>query len=162
MVSVDPSGLVSAAQRITAALSDVTTANPEHPPLAADPASVGAAGRLTTAGTTLASVLVEQAAGLAATAEQLANVAAGFTAKDAANATKISSLNTASEGAAVSGWAPPSPPIPPDARPVLAAPPAAADAADTTAPNSRSLRKLSRGCAWGAAYATERLIRFID
>ena len=125
MVSVDPSGLVSAAQRITAALSDVTTANPEHPPLAADPASVGAAGRLTTAGTTLASVLVEQAAGLAATAEQLANVAAGFTAKDAANATKISSLNTASEGAAVSGWAPPSPPIPPDARPVLAAPPAA-------------------------------------
>lgn len=86
---------------------------------------MGAAGRLTTAGTTLASVLVEQAAGLAATAEQLANVAAGFTAKDAANATKISSLNTASEGAAVSGWAPPSPPVPPDARPVLAAPPAA-------------------------------------
>ncbi|WP_344035979.1 PPE domain-containing protein, partial [Mycolicibacterium poriferae] len=125
MVSVDPSGLVSAAQRITAALSELTTANPEHPPLAADPASVGAAGRLTTAGSTLASVLVEQAAGLAATAEQLANVAAGFTAKDAANATKISSLNTASEGAAVSGWAPPSPPVPPDARPVLAAPPAA-------------------------------------
>lgn len=125
MVSVDPSGLVSAAQRITTALSELSAANPEHPPLAADPASVGAAGRLTTAGTTLASVLVEQAAGLAATAEQLANVAAGFVAKDAANATKISSLNTTSDGASVSGWAPPSPPVPPDARPALAAPPAA-------------------------------------
>ena len=78
MVSVDPSGLVSAAQRITAALSDLTTANPEHPPLAADPASVGAAGRLTTAGTTLASVLVEQAAGLAATAGGRRGRAAAF------------------------------------------------------------------------------------
>ncbi|WP_006246369.1 PPE domain-containing protein [Mycolicibacterium tusciae] len=125
MVSVDPSGLVSAAQRITSALSELSAANPEHPPLAADPASVGAAGRLTTAGTTLAGVLMEQAAGLAVTAEQLANVAAGFVAKDAANATKISSLNTGSEGASVSGWAPPSPPVPPDARPILAAPPAA-------------------------------------
>jgi gas vesicle protein len=125
MVSVDPSGLVSAAQRITAALSELSAANPEHPALAADPASVGAAGRLTTAGTTLASVLAEQAAGLAATAAQLGNVAAGFTAKDAANAAKISKLNTSSEGAAVSDWAPPSPPVAPDARPILAPPPAA-------------------------------------
>jgi hypothetical protein len=124
MVSVDPSGLVSAAQRITAALSEFSEANPVHPPLGADPASVGAAGRLTTAGTTLASMLAEQAAGLVTTAEQLVSVAGGFVAKDEANATKIASLSTSSEGASVSGWAPPSPPVPPDARPILAAPPA--------------------------------------
>ena len=125
MVSVDPSGLVSAAQRITAAVSELAATHPEHLPLAADPASVGAAGRLTTAGSTLAAALVEQAAGLAATAEQLATVAAGFAAKDTANATKISSLSTSGDGASVAGWAPASPPMPPDARPILPAPPAA-------------------------------------
>jgi len=125
MVSVDPSGLASAAQRITSALSELTAANPEHPALAADPASVGAATRLTTAGTTLAGVLAEQAAGLAATAEQLVNVAGGFTAKDAANAAKITRLDTGSAGPSVSGWAPPSPPMPPDARPTLPVPPGA-------------------------------------
>lgn len=125
MVSVDPSGLASAAQRITSALSELTAANPEHPALAADPASVGAATRLTTAGSTLAGVLAEQAAGLAATAEQLVNVAGAFTAKDAANATKIARLDTGSDGPAVSGWAPPSPPMPPDARPPLPVPPGA-------------------------------------
>ncbi|WP_094287357.1 PPE domain-containing protein [Mycobacterium lehmannii] len=123
MFAVDPSGLASAAQRITAALSEVSAANPEHPPLAADSASVGAATRLTTAGSTLASVLAEQAAGLATTAEQLVNIASGFTAKDSANAAKITSLDTGSDGASVSGWAPSSPPVPPDARPILVPPP---------------------------------------
>ena len=125
MVSVDPSGLAAAAQRITSALSELTATNPEHPALAADPASVGAATRLTTAGTALAGVLAQQAAGLAATAEQLVNVATGFTVKDAANAAKLASLDTGSDGPTVSGWAPPSPPIPPDARPPLPVPPGA-------------------------------------
>jgi hypothetical protein len=47
------------------------TGDEVHPPLAADPASQGAAGRLTSGAATLATLIGEQASGLAATAEVL-------------------------------------------------------------------------------------------
>ncbi|BBZ15056.1 PPE domain-containing protein [Mycobacterium branderi] len=122
-MKVDPSGLVSAAQRITAALADLAGGDPVHPPLGADPASVGGAARLSAAGSTLAAALAQQAAGLAATAEQLQTVATGFAATDEANAAKISSLNPLGGTPQVTGWAPPSVPPPPDVRPPLGPPP---------------------------------------
>ena len=123
MVTVDPAGLASAAQRITAVLGELAAGNPVHPPLGADPATIGAAARLSVAGSTLAGVLGAQAAALAATAEQLVAVAAGFAATDQTNAAKIATLDAGRDGPGVSGWAPPSPPVPPDARPPLPPPP---------------------------------------
>ena len=46
-MQVDPSGLASAVQRITAALAQLPTGDEVHPPLGADPASQGGAARLT-------------------------------------------------------------------------------------------------------------------
>jgi hypothetical protein len=125
MVEVDPAGLVSAAQRIAAALTDVAGAgdDPLHPPLGADPASVGAATRLSVAGAVLAAALGEQIAALTATAEQLVNVGVGFAIKDEANAAGIAALSAAGGAPAVSGWAPPAPPLTPDVRPPLPPPP---------------------------------------
>jgi hypothetical protein len=125
MVEVDPAGLASAAQRIAAALAEVVGAggDPLHPPLGADPASVGAATRLSAAGALLAAALSEQVAALTATAEQLVNVGVGFAARDELNATNIAALSTTAAGPAVSGWAPPAPALAPDVRPPLPPPP---------------------------------------
>jgi hypothetical protein len=125
MVEVDPAGLVSAAQRITAVLAEVVGAggDPVHRPLGADPASVGAANRLSVASATLAAGLAEQVAALTATAEQLVNAGVGFAVRDELNAAGIAALGTAGGGPAVSGWAPPAPPLAPDVRPPLPPPP---------------------------------------
>jgi hypothetical protein len=88
------------------------------------------------AGSTLAATLGEQAAGLAATAEQLVNVATGFVVTDERKAAAITALSSASDGSAVSGWAPPSPPVPPDARPPLPPPPPAPGEAISAAVHS--------------------------
>jgi hypothetical protein len=117
MVEVDPAGLASAAQRIAAALEGVAGGDLFHPPLGADPASVGAAERLSAAGSVLAACVGEQVAALVATAEQLVNVGVGFGVTDEANAAGISSLSLVGGGPAASGWAPPAPPLAADVRP---------------------------------------------
>jgi hypothetical protein len=129
MLQVDPAGLVSAAQRIVEALGDLVDVDPVHPPLGADPASKGAATRLSTAGTILAATLTEQALGLALTAEQLVRVGAGFTIMDESNASNIGAVVAAagavSSALTATGWAPASPPLIPDVRPPIAPPPPA-------------------------------------
>ena len=135
-MKVDPTGLASAAQRIADALAELAAGDPAHPALGADPAAVGAATRLSTAASTLVAVLAEQALGLAATAAQLVNVTTGFVATDEANAALIATLRTAGAGPAVVGWAPPSPPMPPDVRPPLVPPPPAPGEAFATAVHS--------------------------
>lgn len=124
---VDPTGLVVAAQRIVEALGELTAVDPVHPPLGADPASLGAAGRLSAAGTILAATFAEQAIGLVLTAEQLVRVSGGFELTDEANASNIGAVVAAaaavSSALAATGWAPPSPPLLPDVRPPLIPPP---------------------------------------
>ena len=73
-MQLDPTGLASAAQRIADVLAELMGGDPAHPPLGADPASAGAAARLSAAGASLVAVIGEQALGLAATAAQLLNV----------------------------------------------------------------------------------------
>ena len=58
-MQVDPSGLITAAQRIAEALADVAGGDPAHPPLGADPASAGGAARLSTAAALLVEALSE-------------------------------------------------------------------------------------------------------
>jgi hypothetical protein len=124
---VDPTGLAVAAQRIVEALGELAAVDPVHPPLGADPASLGAAGRLSTAGTILAATFAEQAMGLVLTAEQLVRVGGGFTLVDESNASNINAVVAAaaavSNALAATGWAPPSPPLIPDVRPPLVPPP---------------------------------------
>jgi hypothetical protein len=74
-MNVDPAGLASAAQRISAALAQLPSGDELHPALAQEPVAKGAAARLTTAGLTPAALITAQAAGLAATAEALARKA---------------------------------------------------------------------------------------
>ena len=125
-MKVDPAGLVAAAQRLTEALAAVAGADPVHPALGADPASLGAAKRLSTAGASLAASLAAQAAGLVATAEQLGVAATGYVATDEANAALIGSLGAAGGGGPLLvGAAPPAPPLPADVRAPLAPIPAA-------------------------------------
>jgi hypothetical protein len=121
-MQVDPSGLVAAAQRIAEALADVVGGDPAHPPLGADPASAGGAARLSTAAAMLLAALGEQTLGLAATAAQLLNVSAGFVQQDLFNKSGLEKLGVP-DAVTVPGWAPPSPPIPPDLRPPLLPPP---------------------------------------
>jgi hypothetical protein len=122
VIQVDPSGLAGAAQRIADVLAEVVGADPAHPPLGADPASAGAATRLSTAGASLIAVIGEQTLGLAVTAAQLMNVSRGFELQDLYNKSGLESLGVP-DLVAVTGWAPPSPPIPPDTRPPLVPPP---------------------------------------
>jgi hypothetical protein len=119
---VDPTGLRSAAQRITAALAQLPTTGAVHRPLAADPASQGGAVRLSSGGATLAALIAELASGLAATADVLAGVAAGFGGTEQANAANLSNLGGAATSPTVTGFAPPAvsgpdvrPPLPPPA-----------------------------------------------
>jgi hypothetical protein len=124
-VKVDAAGLVAAAQRVAAAVHGLTGGEAVHPPLAADQVSVGAAGRLSTAGAQLATSLGALSAGLVASAEQLTGVALGFVATDELNAARIATLADSPNGPGYSGWAPPAPPLPPDVRAPLRAPVAA-------------------------------------
>ena len=80
MIQVDPAGLASTAQRIADVLAELMGGDPVHPPLGADPASAGAAARLSTAGASLVAVIGQQALGLAVTAAQLLNVSTTFEA----------------------------------------------------------------------------------
>ena len=91
-MQVDPSGLVTAAQRIAEALADVVGGDPAHPPLGADPASAGGAARLSGAAALLVATLGEQALGLAGTAAQLLNVSAGFVQQDLFNKSGLEKL----------------------------------------------------------------------
>lgn len=122
---VDAPGLVAAAQRLMSAVESVgASGGVAHPPLGADPASVGAAERLTTAGAQLSTSLGAHVSALVASLEHLTGTAITFTETDQHNAAALATLNGASGGAAaVAGSAPPPPPIPPDARAPL--PPAA-------------------------------------
>ncbi|MDT5348389.1 MAG: hypothetical protein QOH91_1676 [Mycobacterium sp.] len=122
MIQVDPSGLAGAAQRIADVLAELIGGDPAHPPLGADPASAGAAARLSTAGASLVAVIGEQTLGLAVTAAQLLNVSTTFELQDLYNKSGLESLGVP-DLVAVTGWAPPSPPIPPDIRPPLMPPP---------------------------------------
>ena len=122
MIQVDAAGLAAAAQRIADVLAELMGGDPAHPPLGADPASAGAAARLSTAGASLVAVIGEQALGLAATAAQLLNVSTSFELQDLYNKSGLENLGVP-DLVAVTGWAPPSPPIPPDIRPPLTPPP---------------------------------------
>jgi hypothetical protein len=122
VIQVDPSGLAGAAQRIADVLAELVGGDPAHPPLGADPASAGAATRLSTAGASLVAVIGEQTLGLAVTAAQLLNVSTTFELQDLYNKSGLESLGVP-DLVAVTGWAPPSPPIPPDIRPPLVPPP---------------------------------------
>ncbi|MDT5044775.1 MAG: hypothetical protein QOG75_628 [Mycobacterium sp.] len=122
MIQVDPSGLAAAAQRIADVLAELIGGDPAHPPLGADPASAGAAARLSTAGASLVTVIGQQTLGLAVTAAQLLNVSTTFELQDLYNKSGLESLGVP-DAVAVTGWAPPSPPIPPDIRPPLVPPP---------------------------------------
>jgi hypothetical protein len=123
-MKVDAPGLVAAAQRLVAAVEGVAGGSGvPHPPLAADPASVGAAERLSVAGATLATGLSTHVGALVASLEHLAGIAVTFTETDQENAAALATLDPGSSGAApVAGAAPGPPPIPPDLRGPLPAP----------------------------------------
>jgi hypothetical protein len=132
---VDPSGLASAAQRIADVLAELMGGDPAHPPLGADPASAGAAVRLSTAGASLVAAIGEQVLGLAATAAQLVNVSTTFEVQDLYNKSGLEKLGIP-DMVSVTGWAPPSPPMPPDIRPPLVPPPPVPGEALATAVHS--------------------------
>lgn len=120
---VDPAGIAAAAARLTEALT-VVTGDAVHPPLGADPASVGAAQRLSTAATALAGSLSAQLTALLATAESLGLTSAGYVATDATNATTIAHLGGGGGGPVSTGSAPSAPSLPSDVRAPLPPPPA--------------------------------------
>ena len=134
-MKVDPAGLAVAAQRIADALAELIGGDPAHPPLGADPASTGAAARLSAAAVSLVATIVEQALGLAATAAQLVNVGTTFGVQDVYNKSGLEKLGTAGL-VPVTGWAPAPPPLPPDIRPPLAPPPPVPGEALATAVHS--------------------------
>jgi hypothetical protein len=121
-MKVDPTGLAAAASRVGDALAELMGGDPAHPPLSTDPASTGAAVRLSTAAATLIACICEQALGLAATAAQLLNVATTFEVQDGFNKSGLEKLGVP-DLVIATGWAPPSPPMPPDIRPPMPPPP---------------------------------------
>lgn len=123
-MKVDAPGLVAAAQRLMSAVEALGgDSGVPHPPLAADPASVGAAQRLTTASATLAAGLTGHVSALVASLEHLTGIAVTFTETDQQNAQALATLNASSSGPApVAGSAPPPPPIPADVRAPLPPP----------------------------------------
>ena len=123
MVKVDAPGLVSAAQRLVMAVAGVS-GGAAHPPLAADPTSIGAAERLTMASSELSAAMSGHVLALIASLEHLMGTAVTFVETDARNAAALRTLTSAAGPAPVNGAAPPPPPIPPDVRAPL--PPAAA------------------------------------
>jgi hypothetical protein len=123
VMKVDATGLVSAAQRLISAVAGVSGGAP-HPPLAADPTSIGAAERLTTASAELSAAMSAHVLALIASLEHLVGTAVTFLETDADNAAALRTLTSAAGPAPVNGTAPPAPPIPPDVRAPL--PPAVA------------------------------------
>jgi hypothetical protein len=113
---VDAPGLVAAAQRLIAALGALGGSGVPHPPLGADPASLVAAERLTTAGAELTSALVAHMAALVASVEVLTGAAISYLDTDDQNAAAIRTLKNGTGEAAGPGPAPPAPPVPPDLR----------------------------------------------
>jgi hypothetical protein len=123
-MKVDAPGLVAAAQRLMSAVEALGgSGGVPHPPLAADPASIGAAQRLTTASAELSVGLTAHVAALVASLEHLTGTAVTFTETDARNAAALATLTGGGSGPApVVGAATPPPPIPPDMRPPLPPP----------------------------------------
>lgn len=123
-MKVDAPGLIAAAQRLLAAVEGLGGSGVPHAPLAADPASVGAATRLTTAGEELTTALAAHVAALVGTIEHLTGTAITFVETDANNAAAIAAVNKGMASAAgVAGSAPPAPPVPPDVRVPMGPPP---------------------------------------
>ncbi|EFG78649.1 hypothetical protein HMPREF0591_1439, partial [Mycobacterium parascrofulaceum ATCC BAA-614] len=123
-MKVDAPGLIAASQRLLAAVEGLGGSGVPHAPLAADPASLGAATRLTTAGEELTAALTAHVAALVGTIEHLTGTAITFVETDANNAAALASLNGAGATAAgVAGSAPPAPPVPPDVRVPMGPPP---------------------------------------
>jgi hypothetical protein len=115
VMKVDATGLVSAAQRLITAVAGVS-GGAAHPPLAADPTSIGAAERLTTASAELSTAMSAHVLALIASLEHLVGTAVTFLETDAGNAAALRTLTSAAGSAPVNGTAPPAPPIPPDVR----------------------------------------------
>src|SRR6516164_5704700 len=97
---VDAPGLVAAAQRLIAALEAVGGSSVPHPPLAADPASVVAAERLTAAGAELTAALVAHVSALVASVEVLTGAAFSYLEADARNAAALGTLRAGLVGGA--------------------------------------------------------------
>lgn len=154
-MKVDASGLVMASQRLVSAVAAVGGGG-LHPPLAADPTSVAAAGRLTTAGTELSSAMSAHVLALIASLEHLMGVAVTYTETDARNAAALRALSGAGGPAPVAGIAPPAPPVPPDLRapiePVMLSPEAIS--AGAHAGDASSGEEFING--WSRAAATAR------
>jgi hypothetical protein len=150
---VDAPGLVAAAQRLVSAVEALGgSGGVPHPPLAADPASVGAAERLTNAGAQLTTSLGAHVSALVASLEHLTGTAITFTETDQNNAAALATLNGATAGAgAVAGSAPPPPPIPPDVRAPL--PPAAGMMPEALSAAAHT-GELSGGEAFTGAWST--------
>ncbi len=120
---VDAAGLIAAAQQLIGTVETLGAGTGvPHPPLAADPASVGAAERLTAAGATLASDLRAQVTAVVASLEFLTGTAISFTATDENNAANLRTLQSGGGAVGPSGTAPPPPAVTPDVRPPLAPP----------------------------------------
>jgi len=156
-MKVDAPGLVAAAQRLVAAVSALGgTAGVPHPPLAADPASVGAAQRLSTASAALAGGLTGHVAALVASLEHLTGIAVTFSETDANNAQVVRTLTASGGAAPVSGSAPPPPPTPPDVRAPIPPPAAVLPEALSAATHSGSGGGEGFTSAWSAASAAAR------
>lgn len=158
-MKVDAPGLVAAAQRLVAAVETLNgSGGLPHPPLAADPTSVGAAERLTTAGGELTTALSAHVSALVASLEHLTGTAITFTETDNQNAAALSTLTGGNSGPApVAGSAPPPPPIPPDVRaplppPAGMTPEVISAAAHTGEPNAGE----PFSAAWSTASTTSR------
>lgn len=123
-MKVDAPGLTAAAQRLISAVEVLgTRGGVPHPPLAADPTSVGAAERLTTAGAGLATGLSGHVSALVESLEHLTGIAVTFTDTDAQNASALATLSADTSGPApVVRSAPTPPPIPSDVRAPLPPP----------------------------------------
>ena len=123
-MKVDAPGLIAAAQRLLAVVEALGGSGVPHAPLAADPASIGAATRLTTAGEELTAALTAHITALVETIEYLTGTVITFVETDANNAAAIATLNKGGAVAAgVGGSAPPAPPVAPDVRVPIGPPP---------------------------------------
>lgn len=122
-MKVDAAGLIAAARQLIGTVETLGAGTGvPHPPLAADPASVGAAERLTAAGAALAADLRAQVTAVVASLEFLTGTAISFTATDENNAATLRTLQSGGGAVAPSGAAPPPPAVTPDVRPPLAPP----------------------------------------
>jgi hypothetical protein len=122
-MKVDAPGLVAAAQRLITALEVVGGSGVPHPPLGADPASLGAAQRLTTAGAELTAALTAHVLALVASVEHLTGAAFTYLDADDQNAAAIAALRGGvATGVSGLGSAPPAPPLPVDVRAAMPPP----------------------------------------